>query len=498
MSFTTLCKRFLVLSLALAAFGFTSLHAQTVAYVTKVDGTVSVIDTLTNTVTATIPVGAGPFGVVFSPDSRRAYVTNAFDGTVSVIDTATSTVVDTIVLTVPGPVSPSTAKTIPFLTLFSRAGISPKPAASPALPFFPAITPDGKHLYVPDAADNAIFIVDTATDTAGDPVFPPGANFPASVVITPDGLRAYVLNADGTVFVLDTATNTQLGDPIATNAVIPSAPPLRMVVGSDGRIYLPSTLVSEVDVISGVSLTSIPLPDCGGVLGLSVAPDSSRVYSSCPFPVTGTASVAVFDTNNPPPAATPTYIPLFGPGPGSDNLPYNSAVTPDGAFVYVANGFDTAVYVIDTTTNTQSMFVAVGVPSMNIAIANLSTPFAAFNVTNMVINGQNIHQQAQFTLGEGSTGIDLAHQPLTLTIGTFSITIPAGKFKQVGGNLHFIFNGTADGLKVNFNLQADKKSSTQFSYVVDIHGTNQTMQLNPAAVTLKIGENQGTTSAMWH
>ncbi len=37
---------------------------------------VSVIDTATNTVVATISVGANPFGVSFSPDGTRAYVTN--------------------------------------------------------------------------------------------------------------------------------------------------------------------------------------------------------------------------------------------------------------------------------------------------------------------------------------------------------------------------------------------------------------------------------------
>ena len=39
--------------------------------------TVSVIDTATNTVTATIPVGAGPLGVAVTPDGSKVYVANA-------------------------------------------------------------------------------------------------------------------------------------------------------------------------------------------------------------------------------------------------------------------------------------------------------------------------------------------------------------------------------------------------------------------------------------
>ena len=67
------------------------------AYVTSPgEGTVSVIDTATNTVVATIPVGVGPIGVAITPDGTRAYVTNGDSNTVSVIDTATNTLVATV------------------------------------------------------------------------------------------------------------------------------------------------------------------------------------------------------------------------------------------------------------------------------------------------------------------------------------------------------------------------------------------------------------------
>jgi YVTN family beta-propeller protein len=59
------------------------------------DSTVSVIDTASNTVVATIPVGSAPNGVAITPvgtrandDDRRhqplAYVTNGADNTISV------------------------------------------------------------------------------------------------------------------------------------------------------------------------------------------------------------------------------------------------------------------------------------------------------------------------------------------------------------------------------------------------------------------------------
>jgi YVTN family beta-propeller protein len=64
-------------------------------------GTVSVIATATNTVGATVLVGNTPAGIAITPDGTRAYVVNCncFSGigagTVSVIDTASNTVVGT-------------------------------------------------------------------------------------------------------------------------------------------------------------------------------------------------------------------------------------------------------------------------------------------------------------------------------------------------------------------------------------------------------------------
>jgi YVTN family beta-propeller protein len=66
-------------------------------YVSK-DGnnTVSVIDTATNTVRATVTVGGYPYGVAVNPDGTKVYVPNNFDNTVSVIDTSNNTVTATV------------------------------------------------------------------------------------------------------------------------------------------------------------------------------------------------------------------------------------------------------------------------------------------------------------------------------------------------------------------------------------------------------------------
>jgi len=58
--------------------------------------TVSIIDTATNTVIATVEVGTHPRGISVTPDGEKVYVVNYGDGTVSVIDTKTNNVTATV------------------------------------------------------------------------------------------------------------------------------------------------------------------------------------------------------------------------------------------------------------------------------------------------------------------------------------------------------------------------------------------------------------------
>ena len=77
--------------------GYLPAEAAPFLYVTNFsDNTVSVIDTATNTVVATVAVGNGPEGVAVTPDGTKVYVANASSANVSVIKTATNTVVKTV------------------------------------------------------------------------------------------------------------------------------------------------------------------------------------------------------------------------------------------------------------------------------------------------------------------------------------------------------------------------------------------------------------------
>ena len=69
---------------------------RTKVYVTDNNGGASVINTTTNTVTATVNVGNNPYGAAVTPDGTQVYVTNEGSNTVSVINTTTNTVTATV------------------------------------------------------------------------------------------------------------------------------------------------------------------------------------------------------------------------------------------------------------------------------------------------------------------------------------------------------------------------------------------------------------------
>jgi YVTN family beta-propeller protein len=288
--------------------------ATTFGYVTNVDdNTVSVIDTASNTVVATIPVGGFPDGVATTPDGTHAYVTNAFDSNVSVIDTASNTVVATI------PV-----------------GSAPNGVA---------ITPDGprpyddddrRHqplAYVTNGADNTVSVIDTASRAVVGTI--PVGQDPTGVAITSDGIHAYVTNhLDDSVSVIDTARNTVV-------ATIPGfILPIGVAITPDG------TEPNERDDRRQQSL--------------AYATNNVSTIDGSNFPA---SAVSVIDTGRNTVVAT---IPV-------GQFPKGVAIPPDGTHAYVANQGDGTVSVIDTARNKVVATIRVGAGPVGVAITSDGT-----------------------------------------------------------------------------------------------------------------------------
>src|SRR5262245_52786906 len=136
-----------------------------------VTGTVSVLDTASNTIAKQINVGLHPTGMALSPSGDRVYVTNANSDTVSVIDTATDTVAKTIYVGEQGP------DRTPLL------GASPNAIA---------VSPDGRTLYVANGARNAVAVVDAdATADAVRGTIPTGW-YPMAVAVDHSGTELFI------------------------------------------------------------------------------------------------------------------------------------------------------------------------------------------------------------------------------------------------------------------------------------------------------------------
>ena len=135
------------------------------------DATLSVIDTTKLEVTKTIPkVGKGAMGMVRSRDGKRLIVTGGGENKVSIVDTGRDAVVKDLV--------------------------HGKDAHGVAL------TPDGKHAWVPNRLSGDISIIDV---TAGELVatIPNVGDKTDIIAISPDGMRAFVT----------TRGEAQTGDP---------------------------------------------------------------------------------------------------------------------------------------------------------------------------------------------------------------------------------------------------------------------------------------------
>jgi len=200
-------------------------------------GTISVIDTSTYNVVATIPVGNNPTGMAITPDGTRLYVSEAFGGEISVIDTSSNTIINSISVQNPDQM---------------------------------IMTADGSRLYV--SGNNGIVVIDTASNTVIHTI--PVSNLQGHPVVSPDGSRLYVSNTTLTVY--DTNTYSIL-------FTIPTDSPVENILinNSGTRIYAgsgqgPSSVLLVIDTTTNTQLTSIPL---GTNFGLpAILPDDSAVY----------------------------------------------------------------------------------------------------------------------------------------------------------------------------------------------------------------------------
>ena len=265
---------------AVAAIALAADHGK--LYVTNPDqGVVSVVRLQNRTVVSTIPVSPGQQTIAISPDNQYLYVGGS--GAVSVIDTGSDNVVATIPL-------PSSTRTDLAVTTDSRrvyattnAGVAVIDAQSRSvittivlsggrIPYGDiSMNPNGQQVYVTTYGGAAIAVIDTTTNTEVANLL----GFGAGVAFTPDGSRAYVIGGfiGSGVYIFDTKTFALVG-----TIVLPTGGQLGIAVSPDGsRLYvsLPHTSfdlggMAVIDTAHGLVLSTFEVltqtPPWGGVV----------------------------------------------------------------------------------------------------------------------------------------------------------------------------------------------------------------------------------------
>jgi len=320
-------------------------------YVSRGDGrggTVTPIDTATNTLGAPIPIGRSAGLIVMAADGRTAYVTSD-ESIVVPIDTATGTPGAPIRVGVTGP------------------GLHDQPDGI-------VITPDGRTVYVANIGSGTVTPIDTATNTPGEPV-EVGVR-PRAIVITPDGRTAYVVNQSrpqpppwhsyeaekrglpqpapdprGTVTPIDSATNVP-GKPIDVGNE-----PFAIAVTPDGKtVYVANTWENTGRLASGQS-TVTPIATATNTPGAPIEVGSGP-WAFAITPDGTTAYVINFYSHSVTPIATATNTP--GPPIPVGQGPRAIAITPDGKTAYVASWQGGTVTPIATATNAAGTPIEVG------------------------------------------------------------------------------------------------------------------------------------------
>jgi len=303
----------------------------------------TLVDTATLRKIAEIPVGVGPRTVAVDGEGRRAYVSNRGSDTISVVDLSAHQVVheitvgvrpygvvvnpqgDRIYVAVQGEdrVRILDADTLDTLALLS----------TPDRPSGLAISDDGRVLYITHLLSNVITILeDVSSDSPRIQVSSlllwPDSNLVQSIVIGPEGKRAYVphtrsnssnraLTFDSTVFplvsLIDLTTQHHLvGQQIDLGTLDPPGVglPFDAVVTPDGKeIWVLNAASNDISVIDLSSYQLIAHIEAGdNPRGIVLSPDGTTAYVN--NTLAGTVSVIDVPTHTVTAIIPVTEIPL--------------------------------------------------------------------------------------------------------------------------------------------------------------------------------------------
>ena len=404
---------------------------------------VEVVSLQTGRLSAPINVGSSPVGLDITPDGSKLYVATSGANFVSVVNTATGMETGTI----PVPPSPFINDT-PWSIAIANNGLAFLSTTFAGSGF-------GARMLQLNLATNAV--------TPRTDFYSNGSTTEATMLrASPDKSSIGIVAGDissGPVFTYSAASNHFSAEK-DLNAFVSR-------VSTNGSVYLVGNFLLNANLLlAGTFASSNP------VLDSVVDPGGKVGYrTSAPFG-TGGNSIDVLDL---------TTVLMTGSLPVGDTFGTLAPSPPVGHMSVSSDGSLIAV----TTDH--------GVALVQPHPIHL-VPFAAFDAAATITlavspNRARVDLTGEFVPGSGSAGIALDKEALTLALGSYALTIPAGGFKQVSLG-HWAFSGTVGTVAVNATLHAATSGEYEFEIVlsaVDLRGSKF-----PLAATLTIGRDDGS------
>ena len=405
-----------------------------------------VFDINTETVVKTFFAGDNPQGIAFSPDGKQVYVALRGENRVVVLDTVTGSFLASIpVGTQPTGIAimadplfrliPVTPEMLPMAVLkveyktrvcvaggigpytFAESGgtvppglnmddtglISGKPT-NPSYPDFPddfkfnvTVTDSSNptlmvtgeehiqvccigqpdRVYVANFNDSTVSVINTFEEAVEATITSGLGTNPLGVALSPDSMTAYVSNFNsGNISVIDANPESAAFNTV-TGLVSVGMGPSDMAVTPDGsRIYVANEDSNTVSVVDTGSLAEVATIAVGNLPeGVDITPDGKRVYVANIFSDT----VSVIDSD-PASANFNTVIATIA----VDSGPVGVAMAPNGLRVYVTNQFSDTVSVIRTSDNVVLSSITVGNFPTGIIVADDARAYVANQLDDTV------------------------------------------------------------------------------------------------------------------
>lgn len=359
---------------------------------------VSVINSETNTIVATIPVGTFPWRAAIRPDSKFVYVCNRNSNNISVINTATNTVFTTIALG------------------GNPGGI--------------AFTKDSKFAYVADRTNGNVKKIDCSTNTIIATINSPNFSDPQDIAITPNGTRAFVCTQNTGITVIDLATDAVIGNIPGSNGAH------SIIFTPDGsKAYISEPWSDQVRVVNVPAISTITfIFGFDEPHGLDITRDGSMVYVldkwNNQIDVISVATNTIINTITDPRlnngwdlilSHKEKYVYVSNPFPGNAN---------EDVMIYERTTLN-SLGTLSTGTGTRGMATIKEVYGSFMNVAPATTTVTPSGSTNIAVEFNGLNLPSGTYISDLSIYSNDPVNPLILVPCTLNITAPAD-FEFIG------------------------------------------------------------------